>query len=153
MFLENQIAVQIHPELVKALRASQPGHEFAGRLIATYGHLPQFQEIYNNLVVKGAPAVIGDRGFLRRNGQLWGELLQFNATLEQFVIEFLDAPKANQIAQAILGATRQQQAPPAAAPAPLQTVRPNGPVPVPEARPRGRTIITPDGPVQTKPPE
>ena len=161
MFVMDQVAAQIHPELLQALEAGQTGYEFAGRLIAAYGHLPQFRQLYNGLLIAGTPGVIGDSGFLRRSPQRWGELLRFGPKLQQFVSEFLDVQKAEAIAAAIL----QQQAGKPEPETPQKTQepqrtqvpqdKPNG-TPAGSATPgtkKGRRIITPDGPVDTQAPQ
>lgn len=147
MNLMDQVAQMVHPELVAALKSGMPGHEFAGRLIFTYGHIPQFQTVYNGLLASGPNGVVGEGGFLRRSGKRWGELVEHGAKLEKFVNEFLDVQKANEVAAALRQANQPKPAP-VATPAPAP--KPNGAV-TPEIMPKPRVRFGPDG-VPLQPP-
>lgn len=159
--LFDQAAQLIHVPLVQALRQGQPGYEFAGQLLAAYGSDARFMQIYQTLVMGGVGGVLNDGGFLRRNGRAWGEILECvqgqGARIEKFVIEMLDSNKAQQVALAIQRSQAAASQPPVA-PQPQQAgpqivpppIKPNG---SPELPRKNRTIITPDGPVQTGTPD
>ena len=145
MAMMDQVMEVIHPVMIQALERKEKGYEFAGRLMATYGADPRFQLIYNTFVVSGVNGLIGQGGVLQRNPQRWGELLRFGQALEQFVTEFLDTGRAQQVAEAIktggAGQPSQAQAPPV-----------NG-TPSDQPQRKGRVIHTASGPVETRPPD
>jgi len=154
MVMMDEVMKVIHPVMVQALERREKGYEFAGRLMATYGNDPRFQLIYNTFVMSGLNGLIGQGGVLQRDPVRWGELLRFGGTLEQFVSEFLDSRRAQEVAAAIQSGT-QAQPQQAAPPQPQAPAAPTNGAPAPDTPPvkKGRVIHTPNGPVETRPPD